>query len=75
MGLGPSSFSANYDANWSAADRRFDEKLLSQNILLILFYNFLENVKFLKSVPLLQNLDNNTLSKIGDVLELVSGLL
>lgn len=30
-----------------------------------------ENVKFLKSVPLLQNLDNSVLSKIADVLELV----
>ena len=32
-----------------------------------------ENVQFLKSVPLLQNLDDNVLSKIADVLELVSG--
>lgn len=31
-----------------------------------------ENVQFLKSVPLLQNLDDNVLSKIADVLELVS---
>lgn len=31
-----------------------------------------ENVKFLKSVPLLQNLDYDVLSKIADVLELVS---
>lgn len=31
-----------------------------------------ENVKFLKSVPLLQNLEENVLSKIADVLELVS---
>jgi hypothetical protein len=30
-----------------------------------------ENVQFLKSVPLLQNLDDNVLSKIADVLELV----
>lgn len=30
-----------------------------------------ENVKFLKSVPLLKNLDNSVLSKIADVLELV----
>lgn len=33
-----------------------------------------ENVKFLKSVPLLQNLDDKVLSKIADVLELVSQL-
>lgn len=32
-----------------------------------------ENVNFLRSVPLLQNLDNSVLSKIADVLELVSG--
>lgn len=31
-----------------------------------------ENVKFLRDVPLLKNLDDNVLSKIADVLELVS---
>lgn len=30
-----------------------------------------ENVKFLRSVPLLQNLDDNILCKIADALELV----
>lgn len=30
-----------------------------------------ENVNFLRSVPLLHNLDNTVLSKIADVLELV----
>lgn len=31
-----------------------------------------ENVRFLKSVPLLHHLDNDVLAKIADVLELVS---
>lgn len=30
-----------------------------------------ENVEFLRSVPLLKHLDNSTLSKIADTLELV----
>lgn len=34
-----------------------------------------ENVRFLKSVPLLHHLDNDVLAKIADVLELVSAFL
>lgn len=32
-----------------------------------------ENVNFLRSVPLLKNLSNDVLTKIADVLEVVSG--
>jgi hypothetical protein len=34
-----------------------------------------ENVKFLKSVPLLMNLNNDVLTKIADVLEVVGTLM
>lgn len=33
-----------------------------------------ENISFLRSVPLLQNLSNNLLAKIADVLEVVRSL-
>lgn len=34
-----------------------------------------ENVAFLKSVPLLKNLSNDVLTKIADVLEVVSSII
>jgi cGMP-dependent protein kinase 1 len=49
-----------------------DRKVFQQIMMKTGMQRIEENVNFLKSVPLLKNLNNDVLTKIADVLEVVS---
>lgn len=49
-----------------------DRKVFQQIMVKTGLQRLQDNIKFLRSVPLLQNLSNEVLAKIADVLEVVS---
>lgn len=49
-----------------------DRKVFQQIMVRTGLQRLQDNINFLKSVPLLQNLNNDVLAKIADVLEVVS---
>lgn len=59
------------DARVWVLDRRVFQQIMMRTGL----QRIEENVNFLKSVPLLKNLNNDILTKIADVLEVVSKIV
>jgi len=52
-----------------------DRRIFQQIMMRTGLQRIEENVNFLRSVPLLKNLNNDVLSKVADVLEVVSRIL
>lgn len=52
-----------------------DRKVFQQIMVRTGLQRLQDNINFLRSVPLLQNLSNDVLAKIADVLEVVSVIL
>lgn len=64
----PYSFAVNVDSKVWVLDRKVFQQIMVRTGL----QRLQDNISFLRSVPLLQKLNNEVLAKIADVLEVVS---